>query len=213
MTEIVEPDSAHLTFENTPPGFTVAQFRATIDGINNAYEYLPIGVLPGYEDYPLSDRILPRVYSRLAEQDELRITTLTYGSPLDLSLIGDPLVLGAIKALLVGVGGVGGAIGAKTVLKDGHEIIANWVNLHANIRSTQAKLGADEAEDRLRQERAEKTREAQKNIGRGGGRGDEPTTPQDTLQPIERDNVTIVTNVVQREVTRVTKAVGRPEIR
>jgi hypothetical protein len=205
MTDIVESDAAHLIFRSTPPGFTIAEFRATIDGINNAYEFLSIGVLPGYEDYPLSDRVAPRIYSRLAKPDELRITTLTYGSPLDLVLNGYPLILGAIGSFL-------GGVGAKTVLKDGPEIIANWVNLRANIRSTHAKSEADEAEDRLRQERAEKTLEAQQNTGHGGGRGDERTAPPDTLQPIERDNVTIVTTVVQREVTRVIRVAGIPDI-
>jgi hypothetical protein len=206
MTDIVESDSTHLIFENTPPGFTIAEFRATIDGINNAYEYLSIAVLPGYEDYPLTDRVAPRIHSRLAEQDELRITALTYGSPLDLVLNGSPLILGAIVSFL-------GGVGAKIVLKDGPEIIANWVNLHANIRSKHAKFEADEAEDLLRQERAEKTLEAERNTGRGGGRGDEEIAPPDALQPIERDNVSIVSTVVQREVTRVMHVVGRPEIR
>ena len=104
MTDLVESDSARLVFRDAPPSLTVSELRATLDGINNAYEFLAIVSLPGYEAYPLSDRVSPRVHSRLARPDELRVTTLAFGSPLDLLMDGVPSTLWLLGAYLGGLG-------------------------------------------------------------------------------------------------------------
>jgi hypothetical protein len=202
--DIVESDSARLVFGDTPPGFTVSEFRAAIDGINNAYEFLSIGVLPGYEQYPLSDRVAPRIHSRLAKPDELRITSLTYGSPLDLILHGVPFIVPAVASLL------GGGIGLA-VLKDGGDSLASWLNVVSNVRSKHAKFQADAAEDRLRRARNEKALEALRTTDRGGRGDDQASVQLDSLPSVARDNVDITTFLVEREVTKVIRVAGRPD--
>jgi hypothetical protein len=104
---------------------------------------------------------------------------------------------------------------AKGVLQDGGDGIANLVNLRANVRSKRTKFDADAAENRLRQARSEKALEALRNTERGGGGRDKGTVaPPDTPSiEWERDRVETVSFLVQREVTRVIKVAGSPDIR
>jgi hypothetical protein len=167
---------------------------------------LSIGVLPGYDDYPLSDRVAPRIYSRLAKPDELRITSLTYGSPLDLILSGVPYVVGGFATYL----------GAKGALTDTVDGVADVLNLRAHIRSKHTKLEADTAHNQLRQARYEKSLRELKNINRGGRDPDKKYAPlpEDTRSPIERElhHVETAGFLLEREVTRVRRVAGIPDI-
>jgi hypothetical protein len=157
MTDMPEPRSPRLIFRDAPQGLTVAEFRTTIDSLNNAYEFLSIGIVPGYEGYPLSDRVSRRVTSRLIEPDELRITALTYGSPLVLAL--QSYVPYVIEGLATFLGGVG----FQHILKDGGDGLATLLNLRTNVRSKNAKFKAEIAKShaetvayQLEQARSEK---------------------------------------------------------
>jgi len=210
MAGEAESDSARLVFHDTPRGLTVSEFRVAIDSINNAYEFLAIGTLPGYDSYPISSRVAPRIHSRLAKQDELRVTTLQYGSPFDVLLHGVPWLMGGLGVYL--------GYGVQQVIKDGGESIANLMNIRGNIRSKRAKNEADIADNQLRKARAEKSLEALRNSDRSGGGGDsadipgQHTTPVLTAAEEELERVVYTDQLIRREVSKVIGIAGPPHV-
>lgn len=223
MTDMPEPRSPRLIFRDAPQGLTVAEFRTTIDSLNNAYEFLSIGIVPGYEGYPLSDRVSRRVTSRLIEPDELRITALTYGSPLVLAL--QSYVPYVIEGLATFLGGVG----FQHILKDGGDGLATLLNLRTNVRSKNAKFKAEIAKShaetvayQLEQARSEKTLEAIRKSSKAYRRPvdrrqdnnqDAPPAVKTPLRiEAEREQVEMAGDLVQHEVKTVIRIAGIPEI-
>ncbi|MGE2689072.1 hypothetical protein [Mycolicibacterium pulveris] len=214
MTTVAQSGSTRLIFREAPHGITIAQFRAAIDGINNAYEVLAIASLPGYENYPLTDRVAPRVHSRLIAHDELHLDAISFGSPLDLLLQGLPYVLSALTGYL------GGSV--KGVLKDGGDSLANLVNLRENARSNKEKYKADAvrhtadaAEHQLRLERAQRSLEALRATGRGGAGGHSTEAlpqPADYYEEAPIDTLGLADDLVKGQLKKVTRVAGAPEV-
>ncbi|WP_139360119.1 hypothetical protein [Mycobacterium sp. D16Q16] len=180
-----------------------------MDGINNVYEFSAIDILPGYELYPITNRVAPRVHSRLIPDDELRITTLNYGSPLDLVLGGDPVVTAAVAGSLAWVG--------KELLKDGAKNAIEFLSFPARLRARQAALQAEASGAHLQDERNRKSLESLRDSERSRGESDPATTARKRYPNIpweietrSRESFEISNGLIRKEIHKVVRVVGPP---
>ena len=73
-----------VSFPEAKKSLPAAQVANLVWNLNAVYEITALRVLPGYEDAYIPSQLRPRFSSRLASPDQLRIQSVTYGSPLEL---------------------------------------------------------------------------------------------------------------------------------
>ncbi|MGL5442612.1 MAG: hypothetical protein ACRDDJ_09100 [[Mycobacterium] stephanolepidis] len=152
----------------------------------------------------------------MAEDDELRIHTLRYGSPFEILITGAADIVDTLAvslSLSVPLGWVG-----KEMLKDGGKNAVDLANIRQRVRTKRATLQADEAEARMRLERANKSLEALGNTASSRSGENASWVHREAGHISERrsngarEDDELIENLVSREIEKVTSVAGPADV-
>lgn len=158
MEDRSEPARVRITFPDAPGGVEATDVLRLLSALT--YEYDMVALLQGVKSADArferdSDGLpdfRPRWSPRLQENDvRLRISAVTYGSPLAIEVLGDPSVLADwLKVVLPTAGGA--VLAAERLATMPSRVRARIANNRAD--ELDAQVRAEAARSRLRRERS-----------------------------------------------------------